>query len=67
MIYWTDVKTRLLKHCPERAEAHGWTLLDIICYLNSQGLSMRKIAGLTEGACGRTSLIMKMKKLKEEI
>ena len=67
MIYWTDVKNKLIKHCPERAEAHGWDLKGVVLYLNGvERLSMKRIASLTEGACGRTSLVLKMKELKEQ-
>ena len=59
MIYWTDVKNRLLKHCPERAESHGWTLKEVVIYLNRiERLSMKKIAEMTDGSCGRSSLCL---------
>lgn len=60
MIYWGDVRKTLSKHCP----TNEWKLEEIIFYLNKvEGLSMAAIAKLTEGKCGRTSLVLKMKKL----
>ncbi len=65
MIYWTGVRSKLLKHCPE--QANEWGLKDIIFYLNKcERLSMEKIALLTEGECGRTSLCLRIKQLNKE-
>ena len=65
MIYWKDVKMSLLKHCPEGSE--NWTLKEIILYLNKEErLSMKRIAAMTGGRCGRTSLCLKMKEIREK-
>ena len=59
MIYWNDVRTQLVAHCPDANDK--WSLYKIINYLNKEErLSMQAIADLTEGRCGRTSLCLKM-------
>jgi hypothetical protein len=65
MIYWTDVKKTLLRHCPIHDE--GWSLREVVTYLNKEEhLSMWAIAALTNGKCGRTSLCLKMKELAKK-
>lgn len=60
MIYWADVKKKLLPHCPP--EAVDWPVQDLVRYLNKNGrLSLKAIADLTEGCCGRTALFFKLK------
>jgi|GEM_PF-4738222 len=60
MIYWSEVKKTLIKYCPPATD--DWSLSDVVRYLNErQRLSMKKIADMTEGKCGRTSLCLRMK------
>jgi len=64
MIYWSEVREKLLKHCPNAID--DWSLYDIVTYMNKEDrLSMQAIADLTEGACGRSALCMKMKELQK--
>lgn len=61
MIYWSEVRRNLIPHCP--LEAGDWTLDEIIRYLNKERkMSMKTIADLTKGQCGRTTLCLKIKK-----
>lgn len=65
MIYWEDVRKKLLEQCPYLIG--DWSLYDIVMYMNKEDrLSMQAIADLTEGRCGRTALVAKMKELKEK-
>ena len=67
MIYWRDVRTELVKHCPYDAIRDGWKVSDMVHFLNkTEGLSMQAIAKLTKGKCGRTSLCLMMKRLQTE-
>jgi len=66
MIYWSDVRKKLLEKCSVlEFQIDDWSLYDIVMYMNKEDrLSMQSIADLTEGRCGRTALCLKMKELK---
>ena len=65
MIYWGEVKKQLLIHCPKEATNENWPLKEVLLHLNkTERLSIKDIAKLTRGRCGRTSLCQMMKRLQ---